>query len=33
MLRLMDPVAHGLEPKEIDAIALYYAGLRPGAVQ
>jgi cytochrome c553 len=33
MLRLMDPVTHGLEPKEIDAIALYYAALRPGAVQ
>jgi cytochrome c553 len=33
MLRLMDPVAHGLEPKEIEAVAGYYAGLRPGAVQ
>ena len=31
MLRLMDPVAHGLEPKEIEAVAGYYAGLRPGA--
>jgi cytochrome c553 len=33
MLRLMDPVAHGLEPKEIEAVAGYYASLRPGAVQ
>jgi cytochrome c553 len=33
MLRLMDPVAHGLEPKEIEAVAAYYAGLRPGALQ
>jgi cytochrome c553 len=33
MLRLMDPVAHGLEPKEIEAVAGYYAGLRPGATQ
>jgi cytochrome c553 len=33
MLRLMEPVAHGLEPKEIEAVASYYAGLRPGAVQ
>jgi cytochrome c553 len=33
MLRLMEPVAHGLEPKEIEAVADYYAGLRPGAVQ
>jgi cytochrome c553 len=33
MLRLMDPIAHGLEPKEIEAVAGYYAGLRPGAVQ
>jgi cytochrome c553 len=33
MLRLMDPVAHGLEPKEIEAVAGYYAGLRPGALQ
>jgi cytochrome c553 len=33
MLRLMDPVAHGLEPREIEAVAAYYASLRPGAVQ
>jgi cytochrome c553 len=33
MLRLMEPVAHGLEPKEIEAVAGYYASLRPGAVQ
>jgi cytochrome c553 len=33
MLRLMDPVAHGLEPKEVEAVADYYAGLRPGAVR
>jgi cytochrome c553 len=33
MLRLMDPVAHGLEPKEIEAVADYYASPRPGAVQ
>jgi cytochrome c553 len=33
MLRLMEPIAHGLEPKEIEAVAGYYAGLRPGAVR
>ena len=33
MLRLMDPVSHGLEPKEVEAVADYYAALRPGAVQ
>jgi hypothetical protein len=24
MLRLMDPVAHGLTPREIDALSLYF---------
>jgi cytochrome c553 len=33
MLRLMDPVAHGLEAQEIEAVAGYFARQRPGAVQ
>src|SRR5580700_6219433 len=33
MLRLMDPVAHGLEVQEIEAVAGYFAKQRPGAVQ
>jgi cytochrome c553 len=33
MLRLMDPVSHGLEPQEIEAAALYFAKQRPGAAQ
>jgi len=33
MLRLMDPVAHGLEAPEIEAVAGYFAKQRPGAVQ
>lgn len=33
MLRLMDPVSHGLAPQEIEAVAGYFAKQRPGAVQ
>jgi cytochrome c553 len=33
MLRLMDPVAHGLEAQEIEAVAGYFARQRPGATQ
>jgi cytochrome c553 len=33
MLRLMDPVSHGLEAQEIEAVAGYFARQRPGAVQ
>ena len=33
MLRLMDPVAHGLEVQEIEAVAGYFARQRPGATQ
>ncbi len=33
MLRLMDPVAHGLEAQEIEAVAGYFARQRPGAAQ
>jgi len=33
ILRLMDPVAHGLEAHEIEAVAGYFARQRPGAVQ
>jgi cytochrome c553 len=33
MLRLMDPVAHGLEAQEIEAVARYFARQRPGAAQ
>jgi cytochrome c553 len=33
MLRLMDPVAHGLEVQEIEAVAGYFAKQRPGALQ
>ena len=33
MLRLMDPVAHGLEVQEIEAVAGYFARQRPGAMQ
>ena len=31
LLRLMDPVAHGLEPHEIEAVSLYFAAQRPGS--
>jgi cytochrome c553 len=33
MLRLMDPVSHGLKAQEIEAVAGYFAKQRPGAVQ
>jgi cytochrome c553 len=33
MLRLMDPVAHGLEAQEIEAVSGYFARQRPGAAQ
>ena len=33
MLRLMDPVSHGLEAQEIEAVAGYFARQRPGAAQ
>ncbi len=33
MLRLMDPVSHGLEVREIEAVAGYFAKQRPGAAQ
>jgi cytochrome c553 len=33
MLRLMDPVSHGLEAQEIEAVAGYFARQRPGATQ
>jgi cytochrome c553 len=33
MLRLMDPVSHGLEAQEIEAVAGYFAKQRPGAAR
>ena len=33
MLRLMDPVSHGLKAQEIEAVAGYFAKQRPGAGQ
>ena len=33
LLRLMEPVARGLEPGEIEAVARYYESLRPGTAR